>query len=196
MGEGYGDFEKMCSDLAEQGYYAEFIEYFTQTGAVTAFQPEELATKFPTWMAVVDAGIDSLAKNPTVDPKRIGLMGFSLGAYLSIAVGGQGTGKVAAIIDYYGGIWQGPNITLRNLPPTLILHGGRDTIVPVKSARDLDDLLAKQNIAHEIHIYPTCGHAFNFRELTMLYDSSAANDAWERSLKFLAQALGNAKLTT
>ena len=61
-----------------------------------------MASDFPIFEKEIESGIDALSKNPAVDPKRIGMIGFSLGAHLSLAVGAQQPTKVAAIVDCYG----------------------------------------------------------------------------------------------
>ncbi len=43
-------------------------------------------------------------------------------------------------------------------PPTLILHGERDPIVPVTQARHLAEALARVNAPHVLHVIPGAGH--------------------------------------
>src|SRR5581483_11004061 len=47
----------------------------------------------------------------------------SLGAYLSLSTGATDPGKIAAIVDYYGGLPPRLHSMASNLPPTLILPG-------------------------------------------------------------------------
>ncbi len=183
-GLGESQFQDMCTDLASRGYYAEFIEYYSATGPVSPDDPDDIfRVKFPVFEAEIRDGIDALAKNPAVDPKRIGLVGFSLGAYLSLAFGAENPGKVAAIVEYYGGLLPNLDGQAANLPPTLILHGGRDILVAVQQAHALDDLLTRDQRPHEIHIYPGAGHAFN------LGPGADGHDAWTRTLDFLDKYL-------
>jgi acetyl esterase/lipase len=44
-------------------------------------------------------------------------------------------------------------------PPTLILHGELDPIVPVAQAHRLDQALAAVNAPHRLHVIPGAGHA-------------------------------------
>ncbi len=183
-GLGESQFKAMCSDLAGRGYYTEFIEYYSATGPVSPDDPNDIfQVKFPIFVDEVQDGIDALAKNPAVDPKRIGLVGFSLGAYLSLAIGAENPGKVAAIVEYYGGLLPNLDGQAANLPPTLILHGGRDILVAVQQAHALDDLLTRGQRPHEIHIYPSAGHAFNF------FPGADGRDAWTRTVDFLDKYL-------
>ncbi len=188
-GSGYDDYQQACADLAPQGYYVDFIEYFSQTPAVLPGQNAEMAKDFPTWVGEISAGIAALAGNPAVDPKRIALMGFSLGSFLSLATATANHDKIAAIVEYYGGLPPGLKSQVKYLPPILILHGDADQLVPVAQASDLDAMLTKEDRPHEMNIYPGANHAFNFPDAGPWYDAAAASDARERSLKFLAQYL-------
>ncbi len=77
------------------------------------------------------------------------------------------------------------------MPPTLILHGDKDVLVPVSEAHALDELLTAANRPHEMHIYEGANHAFNFPQLPFWYNAEDAHDAWNRSLQFLAANLKN-----
>ncbi len=66
---------------------------------------------------------------------------------------------------------------------------GKDSIVPVREAHELDQLLTENNRPHEIKIYDGAGHAFDFEGLPFWYRADYAHDAWERGLKFLAENL-------
>ena len=184
-GTGGEQFHAMCAMLADHGYYGEFLEYYDAADNTDSAIDE--ADDFQAWSAAIGAGVDALAKNPAVDPKRIALMGFSQGAYLATGCGALFPDKVAAVVEYYGGLIPPLRERAKQMPPTLILHGARDTIIPLSEATDLDQLLTADGRPHEIHIYPQAGHGFNFRSDGVRYDKVAAEDAWNRSLKFLDQ---------
>ena len=189
--KGLGDeaFEQICTDLAAQGYYTEFIEYYSQTEAVGVGRPKLMMQDFPIWLAEIKSGLEDLDRNPAIDPHRIAMMGFSLGAYLSLSTGATDPEQVAAIVEYYGGLTEPLHQRAKTMPPTLILHGDKDSIVPVAQAHELDQLLTENNRPHEIKIYEGAEHAFNFEGLPFWYRADYARDAWERSLKFLAANL-------
>jgi carboxymethylenebutenolidase len=186
---GNPDYEKMCSELAGLGYYTEFIEYYSQTDAVGPGQPEQMKEDFPIWLEEIHSGLDALDKNPLVDPHRVAMMGFSLGSFLSLSVGAIDPDQIAAIVEYYGGLPPALQYGAKSMPPTLILHGDKDVLVPVANAHELDDLLTKEKRPHEMKIYESANHAFNFPELAIWYNADDAQDAWNRSVKFLASNL-------
>lgn len=188
---GNPDYEKMCGELAGLGYYTEFIEYYSQTDAVGPEQPVQMRADFPIWLEEIHSGLDALDKNPAVDPHRVALMGFSLGSFLSLSTGAIDPGGIAAIVEYYGGLPRALQDGAKNMPPTLILHGDKDVLVPVAMAHTLDDLLTKNRRPHEMKIYEGANHAFNFPELAIWYNAADTQDAWNRSVKFLASNLNN-----
>ena len=51
-------------------------------------------------------------------------------------------------------------ITLVNpkYPPTLIVHGDGDKIVPLQQAQAMDQALAKAGVDHKLEVIPGCGH--------------------------------------
>ena len=183
------DFENFCAQLAEHGYYAEFLEYFSQTDAASPGDIDGMMRNFPTWMSEVQAGIAALKNNPSIDSKKIGLMGFSLGSYLALSYGATYPDDVAAIVEYYGGLPPALLPRMATMPPVLILHGDIDRIVPVSQARDLDRELTKAGRAHEMKIYLGAEHGFNFPGAMFWYKPSDAHDAWDRSLKFFDRYL-------
>jgi carboxymethylenebutenolidase len=188
---GSDEYEKVCGQLADLGYYTEFIEYYSQTEAIGAGDASGMRKNFPVWMAEIHSGIEALEKNPAVDPHRVAMLGFSLGSFLSLSAGAVDPGQIAAIVEYYGGLPPALNSGAKTMPPTLILHGDKDVLVNVSQAHSLDELLTAANRPHEMHIYEGANHAFNFPQLPFWYNAEDAQDAWNRTLKFLATNLKN-----
>jgi carboxymethylenebutenolidase len=183
------EFSRMCAELAGDGYYVESIEYYSQTGAVGVQDLADIQKYYLTWMTEIRSGIDMIDKNPEVDTKHVAIIGFSLGSYLALSTGATDPGKLAAIVEYYGGLPPPMQSMAANLPPTLILHGDRDMLVPVANAYTLDKLMTEAKRPHEMHIYPDANHAFNFPGIAW-YEAADAQDAWRRTLAFLAEHLG------
>jgi carboxymethylenebutenolidase len=178
-------FEDLCAKLADSGYYSEFIEYYSQTEAASPGDAAGMMRDFPIWLNEVHSGIAALKKNPAVNSHEIALMGFSLGSYISLSYGATYPDDISAIVEYYGGLPPALDARAATMPPVLIIHGEIDRTVPVSQATDLDAVLTKAGRPHEMKIYPGAEHGFNFPEAMWWYKPSAANDAWNRSLKFL-----------
>ncbi|MDB5534038.1 MAG: dienelactone hydrolase, partial [Hyphomicrobiales bacterium] len=67
-----------------------------------------------------------------------------------------------AVVSYCGYVPRG-TVTNR-LPPTLILHGARDRIVPVAGALAFQQIVQAQGVPNEIRVFPEAGHGFGPRE--------------------------------
>ena len=117
------EFENICSKLAASGYYTEFIEYYSQTEPLIPGDFDGMKRDLPIWISEVHAGIAALKKNPSLNPNKVALMGFSLGAYISLAYGATYPDDIAAIVEYYGGLIPELYARAATMPPVLILQG-------------------------------------------------------------------------
>ena len=151
-------FRDAARTLARRGYVAHVVHYFESTGTRIA-DKATMKAHFPTWMKVVAEGITHVSKQPNVDPSRVGLLCFSLGSYLSLSLSLYDA-RVLAVVEYFGGL---PDVLVKevkSLPPTLILHGDADKVVPISEARELESLFKEKKAEHEVCIYPGQGHGF------------------------------------
>ena len=82
------------------------------------------------------------------------------------------------------------------MPPTLILHGDKDVLVPVAQAHALDEMLTRDKRPHEIKIYAGANHAFNSPGLEIWYNPADAQDTSNRSSKFLVANLNRSDAPT
>jgi carboxymethylenebutenolidase len=187
-GAGYHNMERVCSDLAAQGYYAEMIEYYAPGEEVVPGEQEKIRQSFVGWVKKLHDGLDAIGKNPAVNPKHVGVMGYSLGAMLALSLGARFSDQVAAVVDYYGPVPPSVKEKAATFPPTLIIHGGKDRLVLADQAQGLDKTLTDANRPHQLKIYPESGHAFNFDD-SNTYNSNDSQDAWALTLDFLGQYL-------
>jgi dienelactone hydrolase len=188
VGWGYHDYNRFCNDLAAAGYFAVFIEFYGVGEEVAVGDLAGMQQRFPGWLKKIKDGIDALQKNPAVQSDRIGLIGYSLGAYLATSTAALYPNQITAVVEYYGGLAKALDGAAATMPPTLIIHGARDVLVNVSQAHDFDSLLTKAGRPHEMKIYPDANHAFNFR-VPVFYNEADAADAWQLTLKFLAHYL-------
>lgn len=162
-------FHRLEPLLSQAGVLLFGLHYFDRTGTVRA----DLATitdgvHVPLWLDTLDSAIQHVAAHPQVDPKRLALVGISLGAYLSMSWAALQSARsapagpqVRCIVELSGGLTEPyASQATGRLPPTLIIHGDQDHVVPVGEARRLDDLLTRLGVAHEVHILPGESHWF------------------------------------
>jgi len=178
-GGGFAGMAEPASLLASQGFAVYVLHYFDRTNTSWA-DKETIFRHFPLWMKTLWDAISHVEKQPHVDSERIGLMGFSLGAYLSLSTAAIDK-RVQAVVEYFGGLPKEMKLFMRRLCPVLILHGELDPTVPVAEAYHLQTVLEKKGIPYEIKIYPGAGHGFS---------GEIWQDAGKRTLAFLRKHLG------
>ncbi|QRM32133.1 dienelactone hydrolase family protein [Microvirga sp. VF16] len=165
-------------NVAAAGYQVHLVHYLDRTSEKRA-SFSTLFQNFMPWMDTVQDALAFASDHPGVDPRRIGIIGISLGAALGLAVASTDP-RVKALVNYFGPLPQGAIAATSKLPPTLVLHGSADPVVPVASAYAVEALLRQQNVPHEIKVYPGQGHGFR---------GAAEDDALARSLAFLQRHL-------
>lgn len=178
-GGGLAGMAEPATLLAGQGFVVYVLHYFDRTETTDA-DKSTILRSFPVWMKTLWDAISHVERQPQVDPQRIGLLGFSLGAYLSLSIAAVDS-RVGAVVDYFGGLPKEMKLFMRRLCPVLILHGEADSTVPVSEAYHLQQLLEKKNIPYEMQIYPSAGHGFS---------GEIWRDAGLRTLAFLEKHLG------
>ena len=166
--------------LAAQGFAVYVLHYFDRTETTEASR-ETIFRHFPMWMKTLWDSVSFVARQPHVDPDRIGLLGFSLGAYLSLSNAAIDS-RVRAVVDFFGGLPKEMKFFMRRLCPVLILHGEADTTVPVAEAYHLQQVLEKKGVPYEMQIYPGAGHGFR---------DEVWRDAGLRTLSFLQKHLAS-----
>jgi carboxymethylenebutenolidase len=178
-GGGHASMAEPASLLAAQGYAVYVLHYFERTETTQIDSLQTVFRHFPAWMKTLWDAVSFVARQPAVDPERIGLLGFSLGAYLALSAAAIDS-RVKIVVDYFGGFPKEMKLFMRRLCPVLILHGEQDATVPVAEAYHLQQMLEKKQIPYEMKIYPGVGHGFN---------GEIWRDSGLRTLAFLNQHL-------
>jgi len=178
-GGGHASMAEPAALLAGQGFAVYVLHYFDRTGTVEIDGMPTIFRHYPAWMKTLWDAVSFVAAQPQVDPERIGLLGFSLGAYLALSASTIDS-RVKAVVEFFGGLPKEMKFFMRRLCPVLILHGEQDKTVPVAEAYHLQQLLEKKQIPYEMQIYPGVGHGFS---------GEVWRDAGQRTLAFLNKHL-------
>lgn len=167
-----------AQQLANLGYVVFFVHYFDATGTTWA-SFSGIRTHFATWLSTLADAINFAQRHPKVDPKRIGMLGVSLGGYLSLSLASKDS-RVTAVASLMGGMPREILAEATHMPPTLLLHGEADPVVPVAEAYAVESLLKRLGTNYELKIYREQGHSFK---------GLAQMDALTRTLRFLNKHL-------
>ena len=180
-GGGHATMSEPAMLLAQQGFAVYVLHYFDRTGNVNIDGLQTIFRHYPAWMKTLWDSVSFVSRQPQADPERIGLLGFSLGAYLSLSASAIDS-RVKVVVDFFGGMPKEMKFFMRRLCPVLILHGEQDQTVPVSEAYHLQQLLEKKQIPYEMQIYAGAGHGFT---------GEIWRDAGLRTLAFLRRYLAS-----
>ncbi|HEY1465356.1 MAG TPA: dienelactone hydrolase family protein [Terriglobales bacterium] len=158
-GGGYESMAEPAGMLARQGFAVYVLHYFDRTGDERVSDRGAILKNSPMWLKTIYDAMNYVEQQAGVDGKRIGLLGFSLGAYLALTIAAFDS-RVLAVVEFFGGFPKEIKLFMKRLCPVLILHGDADPTVPVQEAYDLEELLKKKEMAYEMQIYPGAGHGF------------------------------------
>lgn len=165
-------YQDQARAFSDKGYATIVLHYFDATRS-----SEATTENYRTWARLVEAMVTRIAQASAPKPRPVFLVGYSLGASVALAAGSQGV-AVTAIAEWYGSLPDDFFYTMKGMPPLLVLHGERDTNIPIANAQQLLRLCGMKHLICESHIYPDQGHGFGGRSL---------DDADRRTVEFLAK---------
>jgi dienelactone hydrolase len=174
LGRGGANVRGWADAFAERGFVAYVVHYFDRTGDVRTDDAREDSV-FPQWTATLRDAVTFARADAEVDPLRVDAFGISLGGYMALALGAHDQ-RVSRLVILSGGFFEALAPEVRRLPPTLLLHGDADDVVPVERARRVDSTLTRLRVPHALVVYPGGSHGL---------DDELEPDAIKRSLLFL-----------
>lgn len=164
---------------AAQGYVVLLVHYFDRTGKspadlaryrqlffhhfrqeCPAEQRKQMRALFDAWTETVADAVTYARGRADVDGARVSLVGLSLGGVLALHAATEKELKLAALVELFGALPAEARARLKKLPPTLIIHGDADEVVPVEQAYVLAGLLVSRKQRPEVEVYPGAGHLF------------------------------------
>lgn len=144
----------------------------------------------------IESCIAHIEKVENVDRERLAILGHCMGGRTAM-LGAGNISSIGPLVIYYGGrtmvSWGGDGPTpferIPNIKGPVIGFFGLDDSEP--SPEDVDKIEAefeRHGVACEFHRYEGAGHAFQNFMSAERYREEAANDSWDRTLKFLSKA--------
>ena len=181
----------LADALAAEGYVVLAPDAYR--GRVTSQFPRALWLRLTTpeeqVFADVDAALAHMMSLDNVDSARLASMGFCFGGGHSLQLGMRQSENLALTILYYGAVVTEPELLrpLTDNQPVLGIFGAEDQSIPVAGVLEFEAPLNTLAIPNEITIYEGVGHAFLTEE--NYNQPGAAMDAWQQTLRFLAENL-------
>jgi dienelactone hydrolase len=163
--------------MAERGVAAAVVHYYDGLGKRKGKASPRI---FRTREKIVKSALDFMARRKDVKSDALGVYGMSLGGFHALALG-VADKRVRAVVSLGGGLsGHIPKSAVRNLPPTLIVHGSRDRVVPFKRALAVSKAIEKVGGPVQMKVYRGVGHSLS---------SKTHKDAVNTIARFMAKTL-------
>ena len=183
----YRFYEELALRFAERGYAAIAFDYFGRTAGVEKrddefdYMPHVRETTPDGVQADVRACVGWLREHGCTS---IFSVGFCFGGRNSWLAAASGHGLKGSV-GFYGN----PESILPNVPsidvPILALQAGADPNITAEHNAAFEEALTKAGVEHEIVVYDGAPHSFFDRKQEEF--AEASDDAWSRTLDFLAR---------
>jgi dienelactone hydrolase len=170
---GFSTFDhRLATELPGYGISTLDVDYFGLTppsghkGFCGGFRGT--TDPFSTWVTVVRDAAAALARVPGVDPKGVGVVGWSLGGGVALAVasGVGGADPFHAVAGFSTGSF-GAQEVAPHLPPTILLSGGNTDAIPLSETLPLYQALRAAHVPSALYVYPHGSHSWPGRQGTL-----------------------------
>lgn len=181
-------FRSVCDRLAGEGFVALAPDLYNGKTASTIDEAKRLRSRLKRAVAMkeLDGAVDLLSSLFAVSGERIGVLGFSLGAYWAMWLSTQKPSEVAAVTAFYG-VWKGDYKKAR---AAYLGHFAEDDQwAPLKDVHKVESQLHAAGKEVMLHVYPDARHWFFEKDRPGAYDSKAAQLAWKRTIAFFHKHL-------
>jgi carboxymethylenebutenolidase len=139
-------------------------------------------------MQEIAAAARCLKKMEHVAPQKVGVVGWCMGGGLSLSTAAHHADLIGAVVAFYGRPLTAVD-TAKLKVPILGLYAEHDHSIPVEAVRAFEAEMEKQQVPHEVHIYPGASHAFFNDTRPQIYQAEAAEDAWQKTLAWFRKHL-------
>ena len=183
-------FTAVCDGLAAAGYVALAPSLYADGAtAATIAEAEALRDRHDEAAEaepIARAAIEQLLALPPVIGAKIGVIGFSLGAYWALHLSQVRPDEVGAVVVFYGT----DDGDYRTARAAYLGHfAEHDDYEPLQAVRALEERIRAAGREVTFHIYPGTGHWFFEPNQPQAYNEAAAVLARERTLDFLKAQL-------
>lgn len=131
--------------------------------------------------------LDTVKAMPNVDPKKLGLIGFCMGGYVTFTTAARYP-DLGAVLPFYGaGYDPTPTEVSQVNAPVLAVYGKQDDSVPLEQIEKIEKLYKDAGKDITVKIYDA-GHAF-LNPMHGMGNEQAAAEAWPLAVNFLKEHL-------
>jgi carboxymethylenebutenolidase len=132
--------------------------------------------------------LNTVKAMPNVEPKKLGLIGFCVGGFMTWTVASRYP-DLGAVLPFYGaGYDPTPQDVAKVNAPVMAFYGSQDHSVPPEQIQKIERMYKDAGKDLTVKVY-NAGHAFMNPDHGMGNEQAAA-DAWNVALHFLRENLG------
>lgn len=183
--------QDLAVKLAAQGFVVAVPDLYN--GRVVT-EPDEAAKSMMMIRGNVDStankiigALNTLKQMPNVEPKKLGLIGFCVGGFMTYTVA-ERYPDLGAVVPFYGaGYNPTPESVAGIQAPVLAFYGSRDQSVPPDQIEHIKQVYQQAGKNLTVKVYDA-GHAFINPDHGMGNEKAAA-EAWPLAVNFLKQNL-------
>jgi dienelactone hydrolase len=162
---GFGTLDHRLSErIAARGISTFYFDYFALTShgrrGFCGAGPE-IGSAFPVWQQTILDAAAALRREPAVDPRHVGAVGWSMGGFAALATASLPEHPFRALVLFSAG--RGAQ-DVSTLPPTLVLSGGSGDAVPVAEAVALHRALLAAHVPTRLYVYAHGTHQWRGRQ--------------------------------
>jgi carboxymethylenebutenolidase len=182
----YGE---LCGRLAGEGFttFAPDLSAGKTAQTIEAAQEMMSARDLDATREVAMASVDTLLRQPGVQPGKLGAVGFSAGAAWAMLLAGLHPQQIAAVVIFYGIV----QVDASQVRAAVQGHFAEDDEWdPIDEARQMERQLRAAGLQTHFYTYPGAGHWFFEEDRPDAYNAVAARTAWERMVPFFKKELG------
>jgi carboxymethylenebutenolidase len=183
-----GFFRGFCDRLGREGFTVVAPDLYNGAVAETIDQAKKLKAKTPARLIKkqLEGALRDIATSHNPNPKKVGVVGFSMGAYWALWLAENSPKRIGAVVLFYG---TGRGDYSNSQAAYLGHFAEEDKFCSERSVRDLEKSLRVSGKGVSFYTYPATRHWFFEEDRQDAYDPSAADLAWKRTLRFLRAEL-------
>jgi carboxymethylenebutenolidase len=186
---GLNDFFKsFANKLASQGFLALAPDLHDGALAKSVGEAKDLKSKIDDARIkqIVFGAADYLRSDPSISGRKIGVVGFSMGAAWSLLLSTLKPENVGAVVAFYGSY----PIDFSKAQASYLGHFvPDDEWEPIADVRATEEKIRGAGKHVTFHFYPGTKHWFFEENRPLEYNRDASDLAWKRTIEFLDNKL-------